>query len=249
MSHCPTELLAETKESTEADEREWMERYSRQIILPGVGGRGQRTLNQATVALFGCGPMAIPLALYLAGAGVGRLLVLASSGSDWLCAMVRDLNPQVTTVALAPPASLEEATALLLAVQMTVLAEGKTSLRELLNQAAFTVKRPLLAGWQQPEALLAAGAAADSASGAACLHCVAQSAQQHLQGRAAADPLLLHVARGAIGSLLAMETLRSLLGHSSALWHNCLLLLPEQSSYQSLAVQKISSCPVCASDR
>lgn len=48
-------------------------RYSRHIILPEVGGRGQRKLKAASVLLAGLGPSGSAAALYLAAAGIGRL--------------------------------------------------------------------------------------------------------------------------------------------------------------------------------
>ena len=53
-----------------------LERYSRQIILPTVGGRGQEALLNSTVALVGCGGLGSAVALALAGAGVGRLVLI-----------------------------------------------------------------------------------------------------------------------------------------------------------------------------
>ena len=48
-------------------------RYSRHIILPGVGVPGQQRLREARVAVIGAGGLGSPVILYLAAAGVGTI--------------------------------------------------------------------------------------------------------------------------------------------------------------------------------
>jgi len=48
-------------------------RYARHIILPEVGGEGQKKLLGAKVLLIGAGGLGSPVALYLAAAGVGTI--------------------------------------------------------------------------------------------------------------------------------------------------------------------------------
>jgi hypothetical protein len=52
---------------------EQIRRYSRQILLPEVGGRGQRRLLASELQLCGLGAVGVYCALYLASAGVGKL--------------------------------------------------------------------------------------------------------------------------------------------------------------------------------
>ena len=48
-------------------------RYARHIILPQIGGAGQRKLLDAKVLAIGAGGLGSPIAMYLAAAGVGTL--------------------------------------------------------------------------------------------------------------------------------------------------------------------------------
>ncbi|NHO32953.1 molybdopterin-synthase adenylyltransferase MoeB [Acetobacter fallax] len=50
-----------------------IQRYSRHILLPEVGGTGQIRLRRASVLIIGAGGLGSPVAHYLAAAGVGRI--------------------------------------------------------------------------------------------------------------------------------------------------------------------------------
>ena len=50
-----------------------VKRYSRHIIMPQVGSRGQRALLESKVLIIGAGGLGSPISIYLALAGVGTL--------------------------------------------------------------------------------------------------------------------------------------------------------------------------------
>ncbi len=53
-----------------------LERYARHIVLPELGGVGQRRLKQASVAVIGAGGIGSAVIPALAGAGIGRLTII-----------------------------------------------------------------------------------------------------------------------------------------------------------------------------
>ena len=61
---------------------EQVERYSRQIMIPDVGGGGQIRLRQASVLVIGAGGLGSPAAFYLAAAGLGRLGIVDGDAVD-----------------------------------------------------------------------------------------------------------------------------------------------------------------------
>jgi molybdopterin-synthase adenylyltransferase len=58
------------------DKEKIEERYSRQILFPGIGAEGQRRLAASRVAIVGCGATGSALASLLARAGVGTLRII-----------------------------------------------------------------------------------------------------------------------------------------------------------------------------
>jgi len=60
-----------------------LERYSRQMILPGWGRERQQRLGQKTAVVIGCGALGSHVASHLARAGVGRLVLADRDFVEW----------------------------------------------------------------------------------------------------------------------------------------------------------------------
>ncbi len=67
-----------------------LERYSRQIMIEGIGEEGQRKLASATVGVMGQGGLGSPATVYLAAAGVGKLILVDYQSPD-----LSNLNRQI----------------------------------------------------------------------------------------------------------------------------------------------------------
>jgi len=53
-----------------------LERYDRQMLVPGWGEKGQRRLKSAKVVVIGAGGLGCPASLYLTAAGIGELVIV-----------------------------------------------------------------------------------------------------------------------------------------------------------------------------
>src|SRR5438445_189867 len=72
-----TEAMAQT-----AFTPEQVQRYARHLILPEVGGAGQRKLMNTSVLLLGAGGLGSPAAMYLAAAGIGKIGIVDFDAVD-----------------------------------------------------------------------------------------------------------------------------------------------------------------------
>ena len=62
---------------------EQFNRYQRQVALPEIGEQGQVKLSQSHVLMIGCGGLGSAASLYLAGSGVGKLVIVDDDDVDF----------------------------------------------------------------------------------------------------------------------------------------------------------------------
>jgi molybdopterin/thiamine biosynthesis adenylyltransferase len=86
---------------------DYIERYSRQLILKEIGGPGQNLLSKARIAIIGAGGLGGPASMYLAAAGVGSMTIIDND-----CVETSNLQRQIqfstSTVGKEKSGSLSE---------------------------------------------------------------------------------------------------------------------------------------------
>ncbi len=87
---------------------EQIERYSRHIILPEVGGKGQAKLLESKVFVLGAGGLGSPALLYLAAAGVGTIGIADGDRVD-LSNLQRQIIHDTTTIGVPKVESAKKA--------------------------------------------------------------------------------------------------------------------------------------------
>ena len=99
-------------------------RYSRHIMLPELDVAGQELLLSATVLLIGLGGLGSPIALYLAAAGIGHLVLVDHDTVDRTNLQRQDPDGMPASCIKEPPVQLSEA---LKPVKLTVVAQAPGS--------------------------------------------------------------------------------------------------------------------------
>jgi hypothetical protein len=109
-----------------------IDRYSRQIIVSEIGGRGQQRLLAARLLIAAEPSDLQPLLSYLIGAGVGTIFVHAASGSplpDRTIAEMHDLNSDVTVAPVQDLSASVDAALILVGGAMALEAVAKLARR------------------------------------------------------------------------------------------------------------------------
>jgi adenylyltransferase/sulfurtransferase len=144
---------------------EEIERYARHIVLRGVGGPGQQKLKAARVLVVGAGGLGAPLLQYLAAAGVGEIGVIDDDvvslsnlqrqvlhGTpdvgrpkvDSAAAAIARLNPHVLVRRHQTRLSAENARELVAAYGVVADGSDNFATRYVVSDACFHERRPLV---------------------------------------------------------------------------------------------------------
>jgi len=241
-----------------------LSRYSRHILLDEIGVDGQRRLAGARVLVVGAGGLGSPAALYLAAAGVGTLgladldrveehnlqrqiLHDTAAVGDWkvesAARRLAALNPHVRVVRHAEGVTPANALALCSAYDLVVDGSDNFPTRFLLNDAAFLTRRPLVHGsifkFEGQVAVF------DPARGGPCYRCLFPEAPPPGSVPACGEAGVLGALCGVIGSLQALEAVKTLLGIGESLRARLLVVDALTLAVRTLRLQPDPACPLC----
>lgn len=237
-------------------------RYSRQLLLEEFGIEAQEKLQRASVLIVGLGGLGSPAALYLAAAGVGKLL-LADDDQLHISNLQRQilyrsseigqpkaalaqqhlqaLNPQVESIALEQRMDAAALNATVKQVDLVLDCSDNMATRHQINAACVAGNTPLISG---------------SAVGfggqlmvitppwrQGCYRCLwpdEAEPQRNCRTAGVPGPVV-----GVIGTLQALEALKLLAGLGSALNGKLRLFDGRQQTWRTLQLQQAPHCPIC----
>jgi molybdopterin/thiamine biosynthesis adenylyltransferase/molybdopterin converting factor small subunit len=237
-------------------------RYSRHIILPEIGGVGQRKLLNAKVVLIGAGGLGSPTALYLAAAGVGTMGIIdfdtvdlsnlhrqiihghanigrpkVESARD----QIADINPDVKVVAHTEPITSENAMEILSQYDIIVNGSDNFATRYLVNDAAYLLRKPLVDG----SIFRFEGQATVFMPEKGCYRCLFPSPPPPGAVPSCAEAGVLGALPGMIGVIQATETVKLILGLGEPLVNRLLLYDAMAMEFREVKIRRDPECPLC----
>jgi len=240
--------------------RDELERYARHIVLRDIGGPGQQKLKAARVLVIGAGGLGAPLLQYLAAAGVGTIGIVdddtvslsnlqrqiihstsdvgrpkADSAAD---AMAR-INPHVTVEAHPTRITAENAAALIRAYDVVADGSDNFDTRYLVSDTCFYEAKPLVtAALGAMDATLTTlrpherGADGQSNPTYRCLFPERPPAGMV---PACAEAGVLGALAGMVGSMMALEVIRALVGFGEPLVGKLLMMDARAMRFETIA--------------
>ncbi len=238
--------------------------YSRQIMLPDIDVAGQEKLLAARVLIVGLGGLGCPVALYLAAAGIGSLVIADFDEVD-LTNLQRQIAHTYTDIGLPKTVSAEAAiSAINPHIQVTAInqkLEGTLlqtqvdaadlvldccdnfKTRFAVNRACVLSRTPLVSGaaiGMEGQVVVFDSRQVGSPC-YQCLHPVGDDEQLSCSENGVVAPLT-----GVIGTLQAMQAIKRLVGFGNTTPGKLLLVDLKQMEFHQVQIKKQQNCPVCA---
>lgn len=238
-------------------------RYSRHLILPEVGIKGQKKLKNSRVLLVGTGGLGAPLAMYLAAAGVGTIGIVdfdfvdetnlqrqiihgtrdvgrpkIASARD----RIKNINPKINVISFET--KLTSQNALDIIKDFDVVADGTDNFptRYLVNDACVLLGKPNVYG---SVFRFEGQASVFHAEEGACYRCLYPEPPPPGLVPSCAEGGILGVLPGIIGCIQANETIKLLIGGGEPLINRLLLFDAWKMRFRELKLNKDANCPIC----
>ena len=239
-------------------------RYARHVILPGIGGDGQRKLLDARVLVIGAGGLGSPAAMYLAAAGVGTIGLVdfdrvelsnlqrqllhdtedvGRPKVDSARERLTDLNPNVDVHAHRTLLSSENAFEVLGEYEVVVDGTDNFPVRYLVNDATQMLGKPLVYGsiyqWEGQASVFLPGADTP------CYRCLFPEPPPPGTVPSCAEGGVFGVLPGIIGSIQAVEAIKLVLGVGESLAGKLVLYDALRNEFTTVRLRWDPDCPVC----
>lgn len=242
---------------------EQLQRYSRQIMLPEFDYQGQQSLLSARVLIIGLGGLGSPVALYLAAAGVGTLVLADDDVVDPSNLQRQIIHGEADVGQSKVASAAHSITALNSDVLVKVLQQrlngdalseevkkadivldccDNLSTRLAVNKACLQHQTPLVSG----AAIRMEGQVTvvdPRQPNTPCYHCLMQFTGEQEQSCASSGVMAPLV--GIIGATQAMEAIKVVSKFGQPLVGKLLLLDAKTMQWQTFALLKDASCPSC----
>lgn len=241
-----------------------LERYARHIVLREIGGPGQARLRAARVVVIGAGGLGSPVLLYLAAAGIGRIVVVdddhvslsnlqrqvlfgtADIGRlkvDAAADAVARLNPHVAFEARAGRLTPENAARIVAGADLVLDGCDSFETRAAVNAACVAEGVPLLAAaisqWEGQISLY------DPARGGPCLACIFPKAPAPGLAPGCAAAGVVGALPGVMGSMLALEAIKHVAGAGTGLRGRMLIYDALGTDTRRIRLRARADCAVC----
>ena len=244
---------------------EQVQRYSRHIVMPEVGGVGQRKLLAAKVLIVGMGGLGSPAALYLAAAGVGTLGLVDDDKVELSNlqrqVLYRDEDIGKPKVAIAkerltaqnPDIDVNEhqerltnANALAIMGEYDIVLNGADNFdtRYLVNDAAYLLKKPLVDG----SILKFEAQLSTYIAGQGCYRCIFPTAPTPGTVPSCSEAGVMGALAGLVGSIQALEVVKLIIGSGEPLSGSLLLIDALTMEFKRVTVRRDPDCELCGDD-